>query len=142
MLAAISSDITAFVKQKAGKKAKIAVLGFGFKGNPPTSDMRGSSTVDFVGLLRKAGYTNIHGFDPVVTHRDIEALGVKPSVSSSACIKGASAVIVMTNHLAFANMDILKALRATSDNTLFFDCWALFSKEKIQKLKNVTYRTL
>jgi UDP-N-acetyl-D-mannosaminuronic acid dehydrogenase len=68
---------TKIIKHLDGKLSpKILISGFAFKGNPPTSDIRFSPTLDLLKCLEGFGY-DIYGWDAIVPKEEIEKLGVK-----------------------------------------------------------------
>lgn len=142
VLSTLANDIDKFLKRRKSKSPKIFIMGFGFKGNPPTSDMRESSTVDLVKLLRAKGYKNIHGYDPVIGAREVRALGVHVQKRIAGGFDKADAVIVMTDHASFRDIDIRQLVKKSSAGMLLFDTWALYSKEKIQKISRIEYWSL
>jgi len=54
--------------------SKIFIMGFAFKGEPETSDMRFSTTIDLVNYL-KPFCSKLYGYDAVVSKEKIESLG-------------------------------------------------------------------
>ncbi len=144
ILTQLGDDVLEFLGEEYARKkqTKIFVLGFAFKGRPATSDMRGSTTVALVRKLTDMGYTNIHGFDPVVAAEQIEALGVKHVKSPAHGFKDAAVVLVMNNHEDFERFDLRTLLKKGTRSVLFIDTWALFEKDALAHVPNVTYRRL
>ncbi len=124
------------------KAPKILILGFAFKGKPATSDMRGSTSVALVGMLRKEGFKNIHGFDPVVPNTEIRSVRVQPVADMKAGFRGADCVIIMNNHSHFEELEIQKYLKLCSKGALFFDTWALHQPEEVAKVPGILYKRL
>jgi len=109
------NEISKMIK-RIGKnlpKVKIFIVGFAFKGDPETSDMRSSTTIDLLNELLNIGVSreNIFGFDPVVDACDINALGIK-FTSVIKGFKGADVIIFMNNHKSYKNLNILKLLES------------------------------
>lgn len=140
----LAGDIAQFLSPKgcAPKNEKIFVLGFAFKGNPPTSDMRGSPTISLVKELQKSGYRNIFGFDPLVTKDEIASLGVRTVRTFREGFKDARAIIIMHNHPALGDLRIRELLALTKKESVFFDTWALYGRDEIAKVLGVQYRRL
>jgi UDP-N-acetyl-D-mannosaminuronic acid dehydrogenase len=142
VISMIARNVANFVSSRGTKQPKIYILGFGFKGNPPTSDMRGSPTVDLVRALHGKGIKNIHGYDPVVNAKDIRSLGVKAEKSVALGFKDADVVIVMTNHPSFRELRMRDLLKKSRPGALLFDMWSLYSKEKILRIPGTRYWSL
>ena len=125
---------------RLGKKpadSKFFLVGFAFKGEPETSDVRDSVTLDVLGLLRPlAG--EIYGYDPVVPASEIEKLGVK-SCSIEEGFAGADCVVVLNNHRSYAQMDIYNCLTLMSRPAVYCDCWHIFSPDDVKQIEGVTY---
>ncbi len=143
MIARVAATITDFLQDtKKGKNAKIAILGFAFKGRPVTSDMRGSTTLGVLEHIRAAGFKNISGFDPAVRPEDIKATGVKLTRSAVDAFRTADAVLVMTDHPDFQALPVRDLLATTKKPSLLFDTWSLYHSDEVKKVKEVTYKRL
>ena len=90
---------------------KIFIIGFAFKGNPETSDLRGSSTLDLLSKLRlkKVSNNQIFGYDFVVNPKEIEALEINYSELQEG-FDNADIVIIMNNHNSHKNIDIFSLI--------------------------------
>ncbi len=122
---------------RSGKRMKVFILGFAFKGVPETSDTRDSVTLDLVAKLLK-GRSNLFGFDPVVRPEEIEKASVR-STSVEAGFKGADCIAIMNNHPLFSGLDIYPLLESMNKPAFFFDGWGIYEKEAIEKVPNVIY---
>lgn len=140
----LAGDITQFLssQKSAQKDEKIFILGLAFKGNPPTSDMRGSPTISLIKELQKSGFRNIFGFDPLVPKDEISSLGVRTVRVPQEGFKGARAIIIMHNHPALGSLPIRKLLALTKKESIFFDTWALYGRDEVAKVSGVEYRRL
>jgi len=92
--------------REAGLKVRgtrMAVLGVAFKGN--TADTRESPSFSVVGELREDG-ADIVVHDPLVSDGDerLLALKVERARSLGSAVKGASAVLVLTDHLEYRGL--------------------------------------
>tara|TARA_B100000965_G_C19603452_1_gene764483 strand:- start:23031 stop:24707 length:1677 start_codon:yes stop_codon:yes gene_type:complete len=105
---------------------KICIIGFAFKGNPETSDLRDSTTLWLLEELKKNGFVNIYGFDPVVNKEELEEIGVKPT-SIEDGFQNADIVLIMNNHISYNKLNILKLLKTMNKPALFYDSWSMFS---------------
>jgi UDP-N-acetyl-D-mannosaminuronic acid dehydrogenase len=120
--------------------SKIFIMGFAFKGEPETSDIRFSTTVDLVNYL-KPFCSNLYGYDAVADNKMIESSGVK-GCSISEGFKNADAVIIMNSHKSHRGLNIKKLAASSNAPLLFIDCWNLYYKEKINKQKNIIYSSV
>ncbi|MDP3725650.1 MAG: nucleotide sugar dehydrogenase [bacterium] len=118
----------------------ISVLGFAFKGNPPTSDTRFSPTVDVVNLLRNMPKVRIYGHDFVVPHDIILGHRVEPIKKVSDIFRDKHAVIIMNNHPQYKKLEIAHELMKKP--AFIFDTWSLLPKESIINKRGVHYSNL
>ena len=143
ILKAVAEDTILFFRKTRNKNPVICILGFAFKGDPPTSDMRGSPTLKLVQILRKRGLKRILGYDPQVDSKDLRVLKVEPVLDLKKVLPRADAIIVMTNHPYFKGLDMRSLLAAPRTTPLFFyDTWALYSGDELKKVKGVVYKRL
>ena len=143
ILSALSHDIVVFLKTEAKKKnPKIFILGFAFKGKPATSDMRGSTTTTLVRGLQQQGYTNIYGYDAIVSKEEIKSLGVTSVAKLQDGFKDADVIVVMNNHEALEKLDVLKDVLPSKKPVLFIDTWALYDRATFAQISGVRYRRI
>lgn len=144
MVDTLVGNIRSFLKEQKGSasRAKIFVLGFAFKGQPVTSDVRGSTAVTLVKKLQEAGYRNIHGFDPAVPKDDIIVHGIRHVRAFDKGFDNADAVVVMNNHPMFGDLDMRTLLARANKPVLLYDTWALYDPEEVKKVKGVHYKRL
>src|SRR5918995_340072 len=105
------------IKRRLGdlRDRKVAVLGLAFKGD--TDDTRDSLSHKLIRLLERE-LADVAAHDPVVA---------TPTVSFADAVKDADAVVVATNHSAYANADALAAIAATAaEDCLVVDPWNAF----------------
>ncbi len=121
--------------------SKLFILGFAFKGEPETSDMRGSPTLDLIKLLRDKDWENIYGFDPNIEKDDIESTGVI-SCSLEVGFRDADIVVLMNNNPLFSQLDIVTLLNQTNKKCLLFDGWSIFEPSEVLKVKGMVYQGL
>lgn len=126
--------------KKSVEETKIFIIGFAFKGEPETSDIRNSTTIDLLNFFRKKGFTkkSFFGYDPVVSQDELASMGVKP-VSLEEGFKDADVVIIMNNHRSYKKMDIFELLDTSRDNCIFVDGWYIFDPKDIRAINSVRY---
>jgi UDP-N-acetyl-D-mannosaminuronic acid dehydrogenase len=110
--------------------ARLAVLGWAYKGWPPTDDMRGSPVVSMLPLFRAAGL-ELRGHDHLVAAGVIRDLGAEP-VSAEAAFDGADAVLVITNHPEYAKLDLARLLPRLRRPAVLYDCWRILDEETVR----------
>lgn len=93
-----------WVSSRAKKGSVIALSGMAFKGQPETSDLRGSSSVYIAQRLKEAGYElALHDF--VARRGDMESLGlgiVADTLHDAAA--GAKLLLVLNNHKKYGSV--------------------------------------
>lgn len=120
---------------------KVFIIGFAFKGEPETSDTRGSTAIDLVNLIKDKTTWRLTGYDPVVSKEVIESNGVA-GASLREGFKGADCVLIMNNHRSYLDMDILGLTNLMSKPALLFDCWHLFPCAEIERVEGIVYEGL
>ena len=122
--------------KKSSDTIKIFVMGFAFKGEPETSDIRDSPTLIVVKNLI-IDY-KVFGHDNLVLKEDIEKTGVI-SVNIEEGFKNADCVVIMNNHKNYKNLDIQKLFQSSSKPCIFVDCWRLFDKKMFENNPDIKY---
>jgi UDP-N-acetyl-D-mannosaminuronic acid dehydrogenase len=106
----------------------LTVLGWAYKGWPPTDDMRGSPIAAMMPVFTAAGI-DVLGHDPLVTDDVIRAYGGEP-VDLRRGFRDADAVLVITDHPDYRNLD-LGDLLAGSRVRLVYDSWRILNRPPI-----------
>jgi UDP-N-acetyl-D-mannosaminuronic acid dehydrogenase len=114
----------------AAEGARLAVLGWAYKGWPPTDDMRGSPILSMLPLFRAAGL-ELRGHDHLVAAGIIRELGAEP-VTAEAAFEGADAVLVITNHPEYAKLDLGRLLPRLRRPAVLYDCWRILDEETVR----------
>lgn len=137
-----------WVKKKIGPPGEgkiVALSGMAFKGQPETSDLRGSSSVYIARKLKKAGY-QMHLHDFVALPEEMEALGLGKCFGSlySAC-EDASLLLVLNNHKKYASVCSSAPLYYEKGGFEVLDAWGACTElygcgeVKIATLGNMFY---
>lgn len=108
---------------KRPEDCRFLLLGLAFKGEPETSDLRHSTSLDVIDLLRPVG-GEIRGYDAIVPRQAIEALGVRPCGIADG-FAGADCAILLNNHRSHASIDIYSALASMNRPGVYCDCWGI-----------------
>jgi UDP-N-acetyl-D-mannosaminuronic acid dehydrogenase len=108
--------------------ARIAVLGWAYKGWPPTDDMRGTPIASMMPIFTEAGLT-VLGHDPMVTSEVIRLYGGEP-VSLDKAFSDADAVLVITDHPDYRAVRA-DAMFGASRPALVYDSWRILDEKAI-----------
>ena len=122
------------------KQRHIVILGFAFKGNPPTSDTRFSPTVDVLNLLRGIPRVRLYGHDFVVSSETLRRYNVEPVHNERDIFSGKHVVLIMNNHSKYKKLQISHNLMKKP--ALVFDTWSLLPKEKFIGQRGLHYSNL
>ena len=117
--------------------ARVLVLGFAYKGWPPTDDMRGSPTPPILDVLRGSAVTLL-GHDFLVADSVLRGLGVVPCDPDQGFAES-DAVLVVTDHPEYARLDVEKLVRTLRRPALVYDCWRILGEERVRSVPNVRY---
>ncbi|HUG38120.1 MAG TPA: nucleotide sugar dehydrogenase [Candidatus Limnocylindrales bacterium] len=128
----VAERLVALVRETRGSTegAVLAVLGWAYKGWPPTDDMRGSAVPPMLPLFRAAGLI-LRGHDFLVAAEVVRGLGAAP-VTPEAAFAGADAVLVVTNHPDYAKLDLPGLLSTLRRPAVLFDCWRILDEEAVR----------
>jgi len=119
------------------KGARVLLLGFAYKGWPPTDDMRGAPVLPMLEVLRDSG-VSLRGHDYLVAPSVLEGLGVGVT-SVGEGFAGADGVLVITNHPEYAKLDLPPLLASLRKPALVYDCWRILDEETVRGESQVRY---
>jgi UDP-N-acetyl-D-mannosaminuronic acid dehydrogenase len=128
----VAERLISMIREMRGRAegARLSVLGWAYKGWPPTDDMRGTPIVSMLPLLRAAGL-ELRGHDYLVSPGVIRGLGAEP-VTPEAAFDGADAVLVITNHPEYAKLDLGRLLPGLRRPAILYDCWRILDEETVR----------
>ncbi len=121
---------------------EIAILGLAFKGNPPTSDIRFSPTIDLINILKSKNNTNLYGHDFVVSADDINNTGAKSIKEITECFRDKQCVVIANNHPSYKNINIPELVKLMHKPAMVLDCWSQFNASLITTVEGVYYSNL
>jgi UDP-N-acetyl-D-mannosaminuronic acid dehydrogenase len=110
--------------------ARLSVLGWAYKGWPPTDDMRGAPIISMLPLFRAAGLV-LRGHDHLVAPEVIRGLGGEP-VAVEGAFDGADAVLITMNHPEYAKLDLPALLARMRRPAVLFDAWRVLDEEVVR----------
>lgn len=117
------------------KKTKILIVGLAFKGEPETSDLRGSMSIKLIKILKKYKI-DYESFDKVLD-KSIDVKYDKKFLKKINKIKQISKydiILIMNNNINNSSY-IDRILKPVSKKKKFiFDCWNIFSSKKAESL--------
>ena len=130
----IYSDLKNLGKNK--KKIKIFITGLAFKGNPETSDLRNSTSLEILKILKKKKNTQIYVHDFVLEKTKEKPADLK-FINLDKGFKNSDVILILNNHKSYSKISY-KLLSQIKKNTIVFDAWQ--THEKLLNDKNVIYR--
>lgn len=114
------------------KDKTIAVLGLSFK--PNTNDMREAPSISIIEKLLKEK-AKVKAFDPIAME-DAKLVfhdKIKYAKGPYDCVKGADAVVILTEWNEFRNLELLK-IKTLLKTPNFFDLRNIYEPEKMKRL--------
>ena len=119
---------------------RVLLLGFAYKGWPPTDDMRGAPVLPMLDVLRGAGLV-LRGHDCLVAPEVLAGLGVAPT-SLAEGFAGADGVLVITDHPEYAKLDLPALLASLRKPALVYDCWRILDPDAVRAAREVRYASI
>jgi UDP-N-acetyl-D-mannosaminuronic acid dehydrogenase len=137
----VAERLIALVRRVRGSTegARLAVLGWAYKGWPPTDDMRGAPITPMLPLFRAAGL-ELRGHDHLVAPAVLAELGATP-LSVEAALAGADAVLITMNHPEYAKLELVALLPTLRRPAVLYDAWRILDEEAVRQA-GVTYAAL
>lgn len=121
----------------------IAFLGIAFKGQPPTSDLRGTTARIVLDSVRKSfSKATLRGYDAMVSPGELRDFGLEPSTSLEEAFAGANIVLILNNHPTFAAMPLEELAVGMAKPGLVYDFWNLFINSHLPLPVGIGYAAL
>lgn len=111
-----------------GRSGTLTVLGWAYKGWPPTDDMRGTPIAAMMPVFTTAG-VRVLGHDPLVKDEAIRAYGGEP-VDLATGFREADGVLIITDHPDYRAIDVAGAI-AGSRLRFVFDSWRILDADQV-----------
>ena len=122
--------VVEWVEKKVGPPSEgkiVALSGMAFKGQPETSDLRGSSAVNIARKLSALGY-RLHLHDFVAPVDDLRALALGSAFEKlHAAVHGASLLLILNNHKKYASLQEDEGFLTELSNLTILDAWGVCS---------------
>lgn len=120
--------VITWVRKKVGEPSDetvIALSGMTFKGQPETSDLRGSSSIYIARKLKEIGYKmNLHDFMALPEEMKELELGIVYNDFHDACAN-ARALLVLNNHKKYAYITDDPVLHHSKNGFEILDAWGV-----------------
>ena len=132
-----------FLKQNKinNLNSKIFISGIAFKGNPETSDIRGSTAIELINIFRKNKLNNIYLHDFCASTSELKKYGKVCSNFSLGC-NNSNIIIIMNNNKKYLNINLLKSLKKVKNPCLIYDTWKVLNPETIRDKSYITYKSI
>jgi UDP-N-acetyl-D-mannosaminuronic acid dehydrogenase len=126
----VAATVVAQIRAARGttQGARLAVLGWAYKGWPPTDDMRGTPIASMMPVFSEAGLTVV-GHDPMVTDEVIRQYGGEP-VSLDKAFSDCDAVLVINDHPDYRAIEVGSMLGANRP-AVIFDSWRILDEAAV-----------
>ena len=126
----VAETVLGMIRQSRGGTAgaRLAVLGWAYKGWPPTDDMRGTPIATMMPLFRAAGVT-VLGHDPMVSDETIRAYGGEP-VGIEKAFSDTDGVLIINDHPEYRAIEVPEALGAVKP-AFIYDSWRILDESAI-----------
>ena len=123
--------------EKNKKPVKIFITGLAFKGNPETSDLRNSTSIEILNILKKNKKNKIYVHDFV-----LDKINDKPNnfnfINLEQGFKSSDVILILNNHKNYESLSF-KLLNKIKKNTIVFDAWQMLY-EKLINDKKIIYK--
>jgi UDP-N-acetyl-D-mannosaminuronic acid dehydrogenase len=109
--------------------ARLSVLGWAYKGWPPTDDMRGTPIATMMPVFTDAGIA-VLGHDPIVTDDVIRWYGGEP-VSLDKAFGEADGVLIVTDHPDYRAIRLDSVLNGGARPWFVYDSWRILDEAAV-----------
>ena len=127
----VANAVVEMVRTDRGGEARggrLAVLGWAYKGWPPTDDMRGTPIATMMPVFTEAGLT-VLGHDPLVSDDVIRQYGGEP-VSLERAFGEVDGVLIITDHPEYRSLKAATVLNGGRPRFVF-DSWRVLDEQSL-----------
>jgi UDP-N-acetyl-D-mannosaminuronic acid dehydrogenase len=127
----VASTVVDMLRNERGatEGGRLAVLGWAYKGWPPTDDMRGTAIASMMPVFAEAGIT-VLGHDPMVTNEVIHAYGGEP-VSLDKAFSEADGVLIINDHPDYRAIQA-DAVLSGAKPLFIYDSWRILDETAVR----------
>jgi len=119
---------------------EVLIVGMAFKGDPETSDLRGSVSVYIGNHLRELG-VGVVAWDAMVDRNALQEQGFSTAEDLSQAVIQADVILILNNHRQNVSIGALLA-KAPEKPKLIFDGWSLLDRFAIESVHGLSYSTM
>jgi UDP-N-acetyl-D-mannosaminuronic acid dehydrogenase len=117
----------------------VLIIGLAFKGEPETSDLRHSTSLEVARALKQRG-VRIFGWDATVGDALLAEHGIEAVADLEEAFHRADATLILNNHRK--NIPAGLFLRPIAGKKLIFDGWGQLDPREIEQIPGLTYATM
>jgi UDP-N-acetyl-D-mannosaminuronic acid dehydrogenase len=127
----VASTVVEMLREECGSTegARLAVLGWAYKGWPPTDDMRGTAVASMMPVFAEAGIT-VLAHDPMVTNEVIRAYGGEP-ISLDKAFTEADGVLIINDHPDYRGIQP-DAVLSGAKPLFIYDSWRILDEPAVR----------
>ena len=125
------------ILKKNKKKIRIFITGLAFKGNPETSDLRNSTSLEILNILKKNRNNSIFLHDFVLDKIKYKIKNFK-FIKLEDGFKNSDVILILNNHQNYESISY-NLLKKIKKNTIIFDAWQMLF-EKLNNDKKIIYK--
>ena len=129
-----------FNNQNEKKIKKILILGLAFKGNPSTSDTRGSLAIPFINTMKKKfNEIEVFGYDEHVMQPDMKGIDCTLVDDLYKAAENTDLVVIQHDAQYIKDIDLNKISNLMNNSGLIYDFWSLHSRSSLSMENSVSY---
>lgn len=121
---------------KTLKRARITVLGIGFRAN--VKEARFSPALELIGVLKRRG-ARVMVYDPKYTSSEVTRLGYNTEPTLRRAVEKADCVIITVAHDEFKELDVIDLGAHMSKPSVIVDCAHILNPREVEK-SGIIYR--
>jgi UDP-N-acetyl-D-mannosaminuronic acid dehydrogenase len=124
---------------KSPRDLTVLLVGVAFKGEPETSDLRGSVSLDIARALEAEGIA-FRTWDALVSEGVQRAVGLTPVGDLLAAVAAADCVLLLNNHRKNTSSGFISAAAGTAK--LIFDGWSQLDRREVERTPGLVYASM
>lgn len=136
----VVSVVERFAKRinKPISELSVLIVGLAFKGEPETTDLRGSASIEIAKIL-SGSVKSLSGWDAVITPQVIESQGMIAEENLDVAIQKNDVILILNNHPENVPSETYVK---PSKSKLIFDGWHQLHRNEIEKIDGLVYATM